>query len=80
MDHKSDTVDLRLARIAARQDGVVTLRQLEDAGLGRYAVAKRTERGRLHRIHQGVYAVGHRGFSLHGRFMAAVLACGGGAS
>ncbi|HEX6153778.1 MAG TPA: hypothetical protein VFZ19_09685, partial [Solirubrobacterales bacterium] len=35
--------------------------------------------GRLHRIHHGVYAAGHRGLSLHGRFMAAVLACGEGA-
>jgi Protein of unknown function (DUF559) len=33
----------------------------------------------MHRIHRGVYAVGHRGLSLHGRFMAAVLACGHGA-
>jgi hypothetical protein len=29
-------------------------------------------------MHRGVYAVGHRGLSLHGRFMAAVLACGDG--
>jgi very-short-patch-repair endonuclease len=35
--------------------------------------------GRLHRIHRGVYAVGHRGLGLHGRWMAAVQACGEGA-
>jgi very-short-patch-repair endonuclease len=79
MGHKSDTVDARLAQIAARQHGVVTLRQLEGVGMSRYAVAKRVNRGRLHRVHQGVYAVGHSGLSLHGRFMAAVLACGEGA-
>ena len=79
MGHKSDTVDSRLDEIASRQHGVVSLRQLEHVGLDRYAVAKRARRGRLHRIHHGVYAVGHRGLSLHGRFMAAVLACGEGA-
>jgi len=33
----------------------------------------------LHRIHRGVYAVGHRALSHRGRWMAAVLACGEGA-
>ena len=28
------------------------------------------------RVHRGVYAVGHEGVTLQGRFMAAVLACG----
>jgi predicted transcriptional regulator of viral defense system len=79
MGHKSDTVDVRLSEIAFRQHGVVTLGQLEEVGLSRYAVAKRAQRGRLHRIHQGVYAVGHSGLNLHGRFMAAILACGEGA-
>ncbi len=79
MGHKGDTVDSRLDEVAARQHGVVTLSQLEGVGLSRYAVAKRARSGRLHRIHQGVYAVGHRGLSLHGLFMAAVLACGTGA-
>ncbi|HET8956108.1 MAG TPA: type IV toxin-antitoxin system AbiEi family antitoxin domain-containing protein [Solirubrobacterales bacterium] len=79
MGHKSDTTDIRLGEIAARQHGVVSLRQLEELGLGRYAVAKRAKKGRLHRIHQGVYTVGHKGLSWHGRWMAAVLACGEGA-
>jgi very-short-patch-repair endonuclease len=79
MGHKSDTLDHRVGEIASRQHGVIILRQLEAVGLSRYTVAKRTERGRLHRVHQGVYAVGHSGLSLHGRFMAAVLACGDGA-
>jgi len=34
---------------------------------------------RLHRIHRGVYAVGHARLTLEGRYMAAVLACGQGA-
>ncbi|HET7417190.1 MAG TPA: type IV toxin-antitoxin system AbiEi family antitoxin domain-containing protein [Solirubrobacterales bacterium] len=79
MGDKSDTLDSAVARIAARQHGVITLRQLEEVGLGRRGVSKRASRGQLHRIHRGVYAVGHRPPSLHARFMAAVLACGEGA-
>jgi hypothetical protein len=33
----------------------------------------------LHRVHQGVYAVGHRALRVEGRRLAAVLACGPGA-
>jgi very-short-patch-repair endonuclease len=79
MGHKVDTPDSRIDEIASRQNGVVTLRQLEEVGLSRYGVAKRAERGGLHRIHQGVYAVGHHALSLRGRFVAAVLASGPGA-
>lgn len=79
MDDKVDTPDALLAEIAARQHGVVTLRQLEGAGLERRAVAARAKRKRLHRLHRGVYAVGHRAPSHHRRWMAAVLACGEGA-
>ncbi len=79
MPYKVDTADATVARIAARQHGVVTVKQLASAGLGRMAVSERSRNGRLHRIHRGVYAVGHCGLSFHGRFMAAVLACGEGA-
>ena len=34
------------------------------------------QRARLHRVHQGVYAVGHRSLRAEGRRLAAVLACG----
>jgi hypothetical protein len=40
------------------------------------AVHKRAAAGRLHRIHRGVYAIGHDALSPDGRRMAAVLACG----
>ncbi len=79
MGHKSDTVDARIAAVAARQHGVVTLSQLSDLGLSREGTYKRARRGRLHRLHQGVYAVGHRAPTHHSRWMAAVLACGEGA-
>lgn len=77
MDAKGANVDKRVAGIAARQHGVVSVRQLYLAGMSRNRVRRRIEAGRLHRVHRGVYAVGHRGISAHGRWMAAVLACGG---
>jgi hypothetical protein len=40
----------------------------------------RVRRGRLHRVHQGVYAVGHLALTRNAHFMAAVLACGEGAA
>jgi very-short-patch-repair endonuclease len=48
-------------------------------GLSRNALARRVESGRLHRIHKGVYAVGHRRLPSEGRWLAAVMACGRGA-
>jgi hypothetical protein len=42
-------------------------------------VTRRVQAGRLHRLHRGVYAVGHRSLSWRGRWLAAVLAAGDGA-
>ncbi len=42
-------------------------------------MTRRVEAGRLHRLHRGVYAVGHRSLSRRGRWLAAVLAAGDGA-
>jgi very-short-patch-repair endonuclease len=72
-------VDRAIAWLAARQHGVVALFQLAGLGLTRQAVSKRAAAGRLHRIHSGVYAVGHVRLTRAGRYMAAVLACGLGA-
>ena len=74
------SVDREIADLAAGQHGVVARGQLEALGLGRGAVAHRIDAGRLHRIHRGVYAVGHRRLSLHGHWMAAVLTAGPGAA
>ena len=79
MREEIDTRDAAVAKIARRQHGVVAIEQLHEVGVDKSAIARRLKLGRLHRIHRGVYAVGHRGLSLHGRFMAAVLACGSGA-
>jgi very-short-patch-repair endonuclease len=79
MGRKSATVDSLIARVARVQHGIVTTVQLIEAGLETSAISKRVRNGRLHRLHQGVYAVGHEGLSEEARWMAAVLACGTGA-
>jgi len=68
-----------LARIAARQFGVLSVRQLRAAGFDKHAVRSRVRAGRLHPVHREVYAVGHPGISREGRWLAAVLASGDGA-
>jgi len=51
--------DQSIAGLARRQHGVVSARQLHAAGITARMVERRTQAGRLHRIHHGVYAVGH---------------------
>lgn len=69
-------VDRAIAEFARRQHGVVALGQLERMGLSARAVSARVQRARLHRLHRGVYAVGHRRLTARGTVMAAVLAAG----
>jgi predicted transcriptional regulator of viral defense system len=71
--------DQRVARVAGDQSGVIASRQLAACGLDACAVKVRADRGSLHRVFHGVYAVGHDALSRTGVFTAAVLACGDGA-
>jgi hypothetical protein len=48
-------------------------------GYSRAGVKRLVDSGRLHRIHHGVYAVGHTNLSLRAECLAAVLAVGPGA-
>ena len=75
----ANAAEVALARVARNQHGVVTLAQLRAAGVNSQAITYRIRAGRLHRVHRGVYAVGHDRLSDKGRWMAAVLACGPGA-
>lgn len=65
-----------LARLAARQHGVVARRQLLTLGFGDEAIKLRVAAGRLHALHREVFAVGHRRIAEPGRRWAAVLAYG----
>src|SRR3954447_861557 len=73
-------VDEAIAALAARQHGVLSRRQLLDLGVGPDAIKHRVALCRLHRLHRGVYAVGHRALRRQAGWMAAVLAAGPGAS
>jgi very-short-patch-repair endonuclease len=56
--------------------GVLSLNELFACGLTAKEVKGRARTGHLHRLHRGVYAVGHRNIPLEGRFLAATKACG----
>jgi len=79
MRGKKQPGERALAEVANRQHGIVTRRQLGALGFGSASIDRRVASGRLHRIHSGVYAVGHRVLTANGVSMGAVLACGDGA-
>ncbi|HMI81819.1 MAG TPA: DUF559 domain-containing protein [Solirubrobacterales bacterium] len=62
-----------------RQHGVIARRQLLAFGFSAKGIKHRVANGRLYPIRRGIYAVGRRDITEHGRWMAAVLACGDGA-
>jgi very-short-patch-repair endonuclease len=67
-----------VAALADQQHGVVATYQLLARGVTSREIEHRVAAGYLHPVHRGVFAVGRRGLSLRGRWMAAVLACGEG--
>jgi hypothetical protein len=72
-----DPSDIRVAKLAALQHGRINARQLRDAGVDRRRAHRWVAQGRLHRVHYGVYAVGHTARSIQADFMAAILVCAG---
>jgi very-short-patch-repair endonuclease len=64
------------AEIGAKQHGRITTRQLLDSGFTPKSIERAVEAGHLHRLHQGVYGIGHLAPSRESQWMAAVLACG----
>src|SRR3954469_4430935 len=52
----SPPLDEAIARLAARQHGVVSRAQLRALGLSGGGISARVARGALHRRHQGAYA------------------------
>jgi very-short-patch-repair endonuclease len=55
---------------------VVSRRQLAQLGFTADSIRRRLESHRLHRLHTGVYAVGHDSVTQRSRYLAAVFACG----
>jgi len=73
--------DAAVAERASAQWGVITWRQLVEAGLARSTIARRVRADRLFRVHRGVYAlIAPTALAPEGRWLAAVLACGEGAA
>ena len=72
--------DRAIAELAGKQHGVVARRQLLGLGLSGSAIDHRCDRGRLHRLHRGVYTVGSSLVSREGKWIAAVLASGRGSA
>jgi hypothetical protein len=79
MQSKSAQSWTSIARLATHQHGSVTRRQLIDHGLTPSMIQIALARGRLFRLHRGVFAVGYVGDARESRWSAAVLACGEGA-
>jgi very-short-patch-repair endonuclease/predicted transcriptional regulator of viral defense system len=73
---KPDGADAAVAELASRQHGVVARWELLALGLSPRVIDHRLAQGRLHALHRGVYAVGHRALTREARWMAAVLAGG----
>jgi putative AbiEi antitoxin of type IV toxin-antitoxin system/uncharacterized protein DUF559 len=65
-----------VAELAEREQGVVAHSELAGLGLSASGIKRWVAAGRLHPLHRGVYAVGHAAVTGHGRWMAAVKACG----
>src|ERR1700722_12938353 len=74
--HKRDARGRELAENAARQHGVVTAKQMAKLGFDRHQIRAMADRGHLHRLYRGVYAVAHTKLTRDGRLMAALLAVG----
>jgi hypothetical protein len=80
MRRKSLPLPAEVAKLAAGQHGIVTLGQLAGLCMSRDQIQRWVAAGHLHRIHRGVFAVGHRVLSQEGFWIAAVFACGEGAA
>lgn len=70
------SIDRAISELARRQHGIVAIAQLLDLGLTKQGIRRRLESGFLHRLHRGVYAVGHLALTASSRDLAAVFACG----
>ena len=73
------SVDALIGRLAERRYGIVTAREILDAGVSRGSIDRRLADGRLVIRHRGVYEVAGGRHPL-ARFAAALVACGPGSA
>lgn len=74
--HDEETLDFRVAELAQAQYGLVGRGQLLEHGMSEDQIDRRLGRGSLHRVHRGVYAVGHPLLGRRGQWLAGVLTSG----
>lgn len=67
---------VRLEHWAKRQEWVISVAQLYSLGFSHEEICGMVDRGYLHRLHRGVYAVGRRQLTGRGWLFAAFLGCG----
>lgn len=80
LKHRATSRDAQAWALVEAQHGVISWGQLTGLGFTRHAITHRIAKGRLRRVHLGVFVVGRPTLTQHGRWMAAVLACGDGAA
>lgn len=73
---QSDPIDVLIARIAARQERLITLAQLYALGLNHDQIRRRVKRGLLHVLHRGVFIVGPPNIQAKGHLKGALLTLG----
>jgi very-short-patch-repair endonuclease len=78
MRAESRSLPATISELATRQHGVVSRTQLLEIGVPAATIGGWLRRGHLHRLHRGVYAVGHALLTQEGRWLAAVFGCGPG--
>ena len=76
MAHQPRTVEEKIARLATRSKGIVTRKELLEAGVTVDQVTFRLRNGLLIPVHRGVYRAGHAAPSTEATYLAAVKACG----
>src|SRR6187200_560840 len=79
-NHKTKSGSRReVAEVATAQGGAVSLDQLREAGVSTRNASHLASDGRIHRIHRGVYTIGHRSITRRTHLRAALLTGGEGA-
>ncbi|HEX6585584.1 MAG TPA: type IV toxin-antitoxin system AbiEi family antitoxin domain-containing protein [Solirubrobacterales bacterium] len=76
MEREPRTAETTIRDLASQAHGVVTRRELLEAGSTPAQVRSRVEKGLLIPVHRGVYRVGHLAPSVEARYTAAVKAAG----